>query len=177
MRVCRNERLSQCSLGLGIRHKARTEAGHYKRRAFTRFRCRSGSHATWFFGPKPSRLINHFALRSLMSTHQSLSMSATNGVPASNGVHRSVTDNFDATLDGINQSSFDDDGERSKALLAVYALASRRETPWETVCRLVMAQVNTSELFFSIYSVESDSNVREACGWCLVESSQRPEAF
>lgn len=45
-------------------------------------------------------------------------------------------------LEHIDQSSFTDDGERNEALLAAYALVSRLETPWETVARLAMAQVN-----------------------------------
>lgn len=45
------------------------------------------------------------------------------------------------TLEGITQASFENDGERSKTLLAAYALISRLESPWETICRLAMSQV------------------------------------
>ncbi|MCJ1468061.1 hypothetical protein MMC07_006687 [Pseudocyphellaria aurata] len=44
------------------------------------------------------------------------------------------------TIVQIDRSSFTDDGKRSEALLAAYALVSRLETPWETVARLGMAQ-------------------------------------
>ncbi|KAK0511168.1 hypothetical protein JMJ35_006720 [Cladonia borealis] len=44
------------------------------------------------------------------------------------------------TLEGITQASFNNDGERNKALLAAYALINRLESPWETVCRLAMTQ-------------------------------------
>ena len=46
----------------------------------------------------------------------------------------------------IDQSSFTDDGERNEALLAAHALVSRLETPWETVVRLGMGQVNHKEV-------------------------------
>lgn len=45
-------------------------------------------------------------------------------------------------LEHMDQSPFTDDGVRNEALLAAYALVSRLETPWETVVRLAMAQVN-----------------------------------
>lgn len=45
-------------------------------------------------------------------------------------------------LDAIKADDFHTDGDRSKALLAAYALVSRLETPWETVARLCMNQVN-----------------------------------
>lgn len=40
-------------------------------------------------------------------------------------------------------NSFANDGDRIQALMAAYTLISRLETPWETVLRLVMGQVNT----------------------------------
>lgn len=46
-------------------------------------------------------------------------------------------------LEIINQSSFNNDGERTKALRAAYALVGRLESPWETVCRLVTGEVKT----------------------------------
>ena len=58
-----------------------------------------------------------------------------------NGIQIGVPKSFLPTIQGINATSFVDDGERSKILLAAYALVSRLETPWETVCRLAMAQV------------------------------------
>lgn len=55
-----------------------------------------------------------------------------------------------STFQSISQSSFKDDGERNEALLAAYALVSRLETPWETVCRLTMAQVKTPPVSLSV---------------------------
>ncbi|KAI4112941.1 MAG: hypothetical protein LQ345_005985 [Seirophora villosa] len=57
-----------------------------------------------------------------------------------NGVHSSAFEHLTPALEQINPSSFENDGERSKALQAAYALVSRLETPWETVCRLAMTQ-------------------------------------
>ncbi|KAL7928632.1 S-adenosyl-L-methionine-dependent methyltransferase [Trichoderma chlorosporum] len=44
------------------------------------------------------------------------------------------------SLNSINSENFTADGDRSKALLAAYALVSRLETPWESVARLCMNQ-------------------------------------
>ena len=66
-------------------------------------------------------------------------------------VHASVLDDFLNTLKSVDKASFNDDGERGKALLAAYALISRLERPWETVCRLTMAQASLdllSSFFF-----------------------------
>ncbi|WQF84394.1 Putative O-methyltransferase domain, S-adenosyl-L-methionine-dependent methyltransferase superfamily [Colletotrichum destructivum] len=41
---------------------------------------------------------------------------------------------------GINSQSFENDGDRMKALLEVYALMARLESPWETLVRLCMIQ-------------------------------------
>lgn len=49
-------------------------------------------------------------------------------------------------LDSIKTDDFDTDGDRNKTLLAAYALVSRLETPWETVSRLCMSQVNVRAL-------------------------------
>ncbi|KAK7182858.1 hypothetical protein DPSP01_011978 [Paraphaeosphaeria sporulosa] len=43
-------------------------------------------------------------------------------------------------LDGVSLSSFENEDQRGKALLAAYALAARLETPWETTARLCMSQ-------------------------------------
>ncbi|KAL5001374.1 S-adenosyl-L-methionine-dependent methyltransferase [Aspergillus recurvatus] len=48
------------------------------------------------------------------------------------------TDEVIASLNTINPEDFANDGDRHKALLATYALASRLETPWETIVRLTM---------------------------------------
>ncbi len=64
-------------------------------------------------------------------------------MPTANCAQPTTLDTILLTLEGITQTSFDNDGERSKALLAAYALTSRLESPWETVCRLAMAQVIT----------------------------------
>lgn len=49
-------------------------------------------------------------------------------------------------LDSIKADDFDTDGDRNTMLLAAYALVSRLETPWETVSRLCMSQVNVHAL-------------------------------
>ncbi|KAJ5578593.1 uncharacterized protein N7459_007557 [Penicillium hispanicum] len=59
---------------------------------------------------------------------------ATNGI--THQPVEAVLNNFNA----INAESFESDGDRSKALLAAYALVSRLETPWDTVARLCMNQ-------------------------------------
>lgn len=66
-------------------------------------------------------------------------MSISDDVPASK------LESCLSTLESINQSSFKNDGERSKALLAAYALVSRLESPYETICRLTMGEVNTPQ--------------------------------
>ncbi|KAL2039673.1 hypothetical protein N7G274_007532 [Stereocaulon virgatum] len=43
-------------------------------------------------------------------------------------------------IESLNGESFADEGERSKALLAAYALVARLETPWEFVARFCMGQ-------------------------------------
>ena len=58
-----------------------------------------------------------------------------------NDIHTSSVASYFPTVGEISGSSFSDDGERSKALLAAYALVSRLETPWETILRLSMGQV------------------------------------
>lgn len=60
-----------------------------------------------------------------------------------NGVHSSAFEHLTPALEHINPSSFENEGERSKALQAAYALVSRLETPWETLCRLAMTQVTS----------------------------------
>ena len=64
-------------------------------------------------------------------------MSAPNGKP-----HPSTLPKFLQIVNGFDGKSFSDDGERSEALLAAYALVSRLESPWETVLRLSMTQVS-----------------------------------
>jgi hypothetical protein len=44
-------------------------------------------------------------------------------------------------LGDISLSSFENEDQRSKALLAAYALVARLETPWEATARLCMGQV------------------------------------
>jgi hypothetical protein len=44
-------------------------------------------------------------------------------------------------LDDISLGSFENEDQRSKALLAAYALVARLETPWEATARLCMGQV------------------------------------
>ena len=68
-------------------------------------------------------------------------MGVPNGIAY--GAHASTLEKLLYTINNVDQPSFKDDGERSKALLAAYALVSRLESPWETICRLVMAQVPT----------------------------------
>ena len=59
----------------------------------------------------------------------------------SNDIQNGASKSFLPIINGINQFSFVDEDERGKTLLATYALVSRLETPWVTVCRLAMAQV------------------------------------
>lgn len=47
-------------------------------------------------------------------------------------------------VNGVSRLSFSDDGQRSLALLAAYALVSRLESPWETILRCCMSQVSTT---------------------------------
>lgn len=46
-----------------------------------------------------------------------------------------------SVLDDVSLSSFENEDQRGKALLAAYALVARLETPWETTARLCMSQV------------------------------------
>ena len=63
----------------------------------------------------------------------------TNGV---NGKHSQTLQKVLQTLlEEVSATTFADDGERTGALLAAYALTSRLETPWETILRLCMGQV------------------------------------
>lgn len=65
-------------------------------------------------------------------------MSSSDGIPDSKfASHLSI-------LENINQTSFDSDDERNKALQAAYALVSRLESPFETLCRFFMGQVKNS---------------------------------
>lgn len=59
-----------------------------------------------------------------------------------NGSHVSAIDvnDFVRTIEGVSASAFTYDGDRIKALAAAYALASRLETPWDTVARLCMTE-------------------------------------
>ena len=49
------------------------------------------------------------------------------------------------TLDSIDADTFPTDGDRSKALLAAYALVSRLETPWERVARMCMNEASSPQ--------------------------------
>lgn len=61
-----------------------------------------------------------------------------------NGTHVSAVDvnTFVHTIERVSASGFAYDGDRIKALAAAYALASRLETPWDTVARLCMTEVD-----------------------------------
>ena len=83
-----------------------------------------------FHVDRPSQL---FSLQ-----HLPLIMSTSDNIPASK------FESCLSTLESINQSSFDNDGERGKALQAAYALVCQLESPWETICRLSMGQVKLS---------------------------------
>lgn len=63
----------------------------------------------------------------------------TNGLDGHNGQN---VQKLLQTLEGINAETFVNDGERTQAVLAAYALVSRLETPWEFVARLCMGQVH-----------------------------------
>lgn len=58
------------------------------------------------------------------------------------GEHSRPLQDFLQILDAIKATSFADDGGRSQALEAVYALVSQLETLWETTWRLYMGQVS-----------------------------------
>ncbi|KAE8367010.1 S-adenosyl-L-methionine-dependent methyltransferase [Aspergillus caelatus] len=45
-----------------------------------------------------------------------------------------------SVLNGVTPASLEDEDQRSRALLAAYALVARLETPWETMARLCMGQ-------------------------------------
>ena len=47
-------------------------------------------------------------------------------------------------LNGVTPASLENEDQRSRALLAAYALVARLETPWETTARLCMGQVRSS---------------------------------
>jgi hypothetical protein len=47
-------------------------------------------------------------------------------------------------LNDLSLNSLKDESQRSKALLAAYALVARLETPWETTARLCVGQVRIS---------------------------------
>lgn len=56
-------------------------------------------------------------------------------------------------VESLNGKSFANEGERSKALLAAYALVARLETPWEFVARFCMGQVcSHTPLLLSTFS-------------------------
>ena len=63
--------------------------------------------------------------------------------------------NYVAAVEGIDRSSFKDDGERSEALRVAYALVARLESPWETVARIVMTEVTEISRFSSSYYLHS----------------------
>lgn len=100
------------------------------------------------------------------------------GVPhgITNGVHASTLEKLLDMLNDISQTSFNDDGERSKALLAAYALVSRLESPWETVCRLAMTQVLTPSLITSGHIADA-IYLLTASAWCCAQSGQRPQSI
>ena len=58
------------------------------------------------------------------------------------GEHSRPLQDFLQILDATKATSFADDGGRSQALEAVYALVSQLETLWETTWRLYMGQVS-----------------------------------
>ena len=65
-------------------------------------------------------------------------------VAQTDGVHGKTSQAFPKVLqllEELSTTSFANDGERTQALLATYALMSRLETPWETILRLCIGQV------------------------------------
>ena len=86
----------------------------------------------------PSTLISSIVTSAAIRRHFPLLLTV---MTVTNGVYAPPLGGFLQTIDGIDKLTFDDDGERNKALLAAYALVSRLESPWETVCRLAMTQV------------------------------------
>ena len=60
--------------------------------------------------------------------------------------HEVTVDSFVSSIENVNSSSFSNEGDRMKALLAAQALLVRLESPWDTAVRLNMTQVGASVL-------------------------------
>ncbi|KAF0324383.1 o-methyltransferase [Colletotrichum asianum] len=54
--------------------------------------------------------------------------------------HEITVDSFISSIEHVNSSSFSNEGDRMKALLAAQALLVRPESPWDTAVRLNMTQ-------------------------------------
>ncbi|KAH0424693.1 hypothetical protein CcaCcLH18_11415 [Colletotrichum camelliae] len=54
--------------------------------------------------------------------------------------HELTVDSFVRSIENVNSSSFSNESDRMKALLAAQALLARLESPWDTVVRLNMTQ-------------------------------------
>jgi hypothetical protein len=97
---------------------------------------------------------------------------------AINGTHVSAVDvnEFVRTIEVVSASAFTYDGDRIKALAAAYALVSRLETPWDTVARLCMTEVEEYPfLLKSSYLTHCHCTI--AFPGSLFESSSRPSAI
>ena len=77
---------------------------------------------------------------------------------ATNGASRQPIDTVLNGFNSIEADSFESDGDRSKALLAAYALVSRLETPWDTVARLCMNQVSPKSFAFQIRGITNSAS-------------------
>lgn len=76
------------------------------------------------------------------------SANGTNGHNGHNGHGGQNIQDVLKTLNGINSSSFANDGDRIQAVVAAYSLVSKLETPWEFVLRTCMGQVFDFAFFF-----------------------------
>lgn len=57
------------------------------------------------------------------------------------GVKQTGVDAFLESINNITEASFTSPGDKRQALLAVYSLMSRLESPWDTSLRMYLSQV------------------------------------
>ncbi len=79
------------------------------------------------------------------------------------GEHSRPLQDFLQILDATKAISFADDGGRSQALEAVYALVSQLETLWETTLRLYIGQVSVPTQHSLTSRLERTQPVLGAC--------------
>lgn len=80
--------------------------------------------------------------------------------PAANGINGHVRSKSQSgilqgvmtSLESIDAGSFDNEGDRVKAVVAAYALVARLETPWEFLARIAMGQVGSPHSHLSRFA-------------------------